>query len=116
MLRRNVKTTKPNNKLNHVKIGPFKILKSIKGVSFKLGLPNIIRIHPIFHALLLKPADNATPTAIIKPGYIDSQEEWEVEEVLNEQKINGQPYYLIKWKGFNHSKNTWEPTRNLEYT
>ena len=75
LLRRNVKTIKPSSKLDHVKIGSFKILKSIKGVSFKLDLPNIIRIYPVFYVLLLEPADNATLTAIIKPGYIDSQEE-----------------------------------------
>ena len=72
LLRRNIKTTKPNSKLNHIKIGPFRILRSIKGISFKLDLPNIIRIYPVFHALLLKPANNATPITIIKPGYIDS--------------------------------------------
>ena len=72
LLRKNVKIIKPNSKLDYVKIGPFKILRSIKGVSFKLDLLNIIRIHPVFYALLLKPADNATLTAIIKPGYIDS--------------------------------------------
>ena len=71
MLRKNIKTIKPNNKLDHVKIGPFKILKNIKRISFKLDLPNIIKIYPVFYALLLKPADNATPTVIIKPGYID---------------------------------------------
>ena len=72
LLRRNIKITKLNNKLNHVKIGPFKILKSIKGVSFKLDLLSIIRIYPVFHALFLKPANNATLIVIIKPGYIDS--------------------------------------------
>ena len=71
LLRKNVNTTKLNNKLNYVKIGPFKILKNIKGASFKLDLPNIIKIHPVFYVLLLKPADNATLTTVIKPGYID---------------------------------------------
>ena len=71
LLRRNVKITKPNNKLNHVKIGPFKILKSIKGISFKFDLPNIIKVYPVFHASLLKPINNATPTAVIKSGYIN---------------------------------------------
>ena len=84
LLRKNIKTTKLSSKLDYVKIGPFRILRSIKGISFKLDLPSTIRIHPVFHALLLKPADNATPTAVIKLGYIDSQEEWEVEEVLDE--------------------------------
>ena len=84
MLRKNIKTTKPNSKLNHVKIEPFKILKSIKGVSFKFNLLNTIKIYPVFHALLLELVNNATPTVIIKPGYINFQEKWEVEEVLNE--------------------------------
>ena len=72
LLRKNIKIIKLSNKLDYVKIGPFRILKNIKGVSFKLDLPNIIKIHPVFHAFFLKPADNTTPTAIIKPGYIDS--------------------------------------------
>ena len=71
LLRKNIKIIKLNNKLNHVKIGPFKILKNIKGISFKLDLPNIIKIYPVFHALLLEPANNATLIIIIKPGYID---------------------------------------------
>ena len=75
LLRKNIKIIKPSNKLNHVKIGLFKILKSIKGISFKFDLLNIIKIYPVFYALFLKPADNATLTIIIKPGYINSQKE-----------------------------------------
>ena len=71
LLRKNIKIIKLSSKLNYVKIGPFKILRNIKGINFKLDLPNIIRIYPVFYALFLKPADNATPTIIIKPGYID---------------------------------------------
>ena len=71
LLRKNIKIIKLSSKLNYVKIEPFKILKSIKGINFKLDLPNTIRIHPVFYVSLLKPANNATPTAIIKLGYID---------------------------------------------
>ena len=84
LLRKNIKIIKLNSKLNYVKIGPFKILKNIKGISFKFNLPNIIKIYLVFYASLLEPADNATLITIIKPGYIDFQEKWEVEEVLNE--------------------------------
>ena len=83
-MRKNVKITKLSNKLNYIKIGPFRILKSIKGISFKLDLPNIIKIYLVFYASLFKPADNATLTVIIKPGYIDSQKKWEIEKILNE--------------------------------
>ena len=71
LLRRNIKITKLSSKLNHVKIGLFKILRSIKGISFKFDLLNIIRIYPVFYALLLEPANNATLIIVIKPGYID---------------------------------------------
>ena len=71
LLRKNVKTTKLNSKLNYIKIEPFKILRNIKEVNFKFDLLSTVRIYPVFHALFLKPADNAILIIIIKPGYID---------------------------------------------
>ena len=70
--RRNVKTIRLNSKFNYIKIGPFKILRSIKGISFKLDLLDAIRIHPVFHVFLFELANNATPAAIVQPEYIDS--------------------------------------------
>ncbi|CAH8504763.1 unnamed protein product [Schistosoma turkestanicum] len=39
--------------------------------------------------------------------------EFEVENILDMRTINGEPEYLIKWKGHSPSKNTWEPQSNL---
>ena len=39
LLQKNIETTRPSNKLDHVKIGPFKIVRSIKRTSFELELP-----------------------------------------------------------------------------
>ena len=39
LLQKNIETTRPSNKLNHVKIRPFKIIRNIKRTSFKLKLP-----------------------------------------------------------------------------
>ena len=39
LLQKNIKTTRSSNKLNHVKIRPFKIIRNIKGTSFELKLP-----------------------------------------------------------------------------
>ncbi|KAH8877504.1 Chromobox protein 3 isoform 2 [Schistosoma japonicum] len=41
------------------------------------------------------------------------EEEFEVEGILDIRTINGEPEYLIKWKGHSPSKNTWEPQSNL---
>jgi hypothetical protein len=43
----------------------------------------------------------------------DKTKEYEVERVLDMQMVNNQPFYLIKWKGYDTSKNTWEPINNL---
>ena len=39
LLRQNIKTKRPSNKLNHKKIGPFKISKKLLDINYKLLLP-----------------------------------------------------------------------------
>ena len=60
LLRRNIKTKRLNNELNHIKLGPFRILKTKKSVNFKLNLLIFMRIHSIFHIFLLKSVDPNT--------------------------------------------------------
>jgi hypothetical protein len=40
------------------------------------------------------------------------EQEWEVDQVLDFDSQSG--CYLVKWKGYNHSANTWEPKENLK--
>ena len=69
-------------------------------------------LHPVFHILLLEPApQNAQTTGDIE---IEDNDEYEVEKILKQKRINGQLFYLIKWKGYNTSENTWEPIVNLK--
>jgi hypothetical protein len=56
LLRRNIKTIRPSDKLDSKKIGPFKIKRNIRDISFEFKLPLTIKIYPIFHISLLKPA------------------------------------------------------------
>jgi hypothetical protein len=56
LLRRNIKITKPSDKLDSKKIGLFKIKRNIRDISFEFKLSLIIKIYPIFHISLLKPA------------------------------------------------------------
>ena len=70
------------------------------------------RIHPVFHISLLEAAPrDATLAQNIELA--DETEEYEVKRVLDMQMINNQPFYLIKWKGYDTSENTWEPIGNL---
>jgi hypothetical protein len=56
LLRRNIKIIRPSDKLNLKKIGPFKVKRNIRDINFEFKLPLIIKIYPVFHILLLKPA------------------------------------------------------------
>ena len=89
LLRRNIKTKKLSNKLNHIKLRPFKILKTKKSINFKLNLLTLMRIHSIFHIFLLKSVD---PNTLIQTesSEINSESqnvEYEVKNILNQQKI-----------------------------
>jgi hypothetical protein len=84
LLRRNVKTTRPSDKLNHKKLSSFKIVRNIKGVNFELQLPPTIKIHPVFHISLLEPADPNIPQGPAPEIHPDSQElKDEIKKILN---------------------------------
>ena len=66
----------------------------------------------MFYILLLEPAPrDATLAQNIELA--EETEEYEVERVLDMQMVDNQPFYLIKWKGYDTSENTWEPINNL---
>ncbi|CAG5118021.1 unnamed protein product [Candidula unifasciata] len=46
---------------------------------------------------------------------LEWKDDYEVESILNNCKNeqDGQMYYLIKWVGWGHEHNTWEPEQNL---
>eukprot|EP00833_Pecoramyces_ruminatium_P006384 jgi/Orpsp1_1/1180416/evm.model.c7180000073352.1 len=78
-----------NKKLKPKKLGPYKIIKKISPVSYKLDLPKEIRIHPVIHVSELEPyfedkfkRNQPPPPPII----VDNEEEFEVEEILDKRK------------------------------
>ena len=98
LLKRNIKTKRSSNKLDHIKLEPFKILETKRSVNFKLNLLIFMRIRSIFHIFLLKLAHSDTLIQT-ESSKIDSESqnaEYEVENILNQQKIQNQPHYLIK--------------------
>ena len=62
LLQKNIKKTRPSNKLNHVKIRPFKIVRNIKEISFELKLSEgMQQRHSVFYIFLLKSAPAEVP-------------------------------------------------------
>src|SRR5271163_3485537 len=73
VLRRNIKITRSSDKLDHKKIGLFKIKRNIRDINYELYLSPTIRIHSIFYISLLKSADPDIPTEPTPEIHFNSQ-------------------------------------------
>ncbi|KAH7483616.1 hypothetical protein FOMA001_g6895 [Fusarium oxysporum f. sp. matthiolae] len=107
---RNIKTLRPQKKLDWKNIGPLKITKVISPYAYRLDLPASMKIHPVFHTNLLRPAatdplpgQNPDPPP---PVEVEGVEEWEVEDVIDSRwdrrGRGGRPRlkYTVKWAGY----------------
>jgi hypothetical protein len=56
LLQKNIATKRLSDKLDHKKLGLFKIIEIKSLVNYRLKLPRTIKIHPVFYVSLLKPA------------------------------------------------------------
>jgi hypothetical protein len=121
LLTKNLRSKRPSKGLDNVKVGPFLILNQKGPVTYTLDLPPDAKVHPRFHVSLLEPADPSTPLQKTFHFQTEEDNEFEVEKILDHRK---RPHswsnidyvdmeYLIKWKGYPTSDNTWEPEDNL---
>jgi len=44
----------------------------------------------------------------------NAPEQYNVESIVDKKKFGNEWKYLIKWEGYSHDANTWEPRENLE--
>ena len=127
-----------SRKLAHNWHGPFRISRKASPVLFFLKNSNNKKIDFAVHANRMKhfvdpnvrpivpenldceqyepflseediPEDSFEPEIIP----IDNETIFEVEKILKLRRRKGRNEYLIKWKGFNNSSNSWEPEENI---
>jgi hypothetical protein len=120
---RNIKTLRPQKKLDWKNLGPFKITKVVSPYAYRLDLPASMKNHPVFHVSLLRPAaDNPQPGQRQDPPppvEVDGVEEFEVQEILDSRwdrrGRGGRPRlkYTVKWTGYDRP--TEVPADHLEH-
>jgi len=98
-------------------IGPFKILAKVGKVAYRLEFPESMnRIHSVFHVSLMKPYKSdgrvQPPPPILE---VEGEVLWEFERILDHRKHGHDKQYLVKWKGYGHEHNSWEPESSFEH-
>ncbi|KAI5625501.1 hypothetical protein C0J50_15047 [Silurus asotus] len=99
---RDLRLKLPCRKLSPRFIGPFKVVRQINDVSYRLKLPPRYRIHPTFHVSRLKPYVSPAsrppgdPGAPVQPEVVDQPEVYGVQEVLHSRRHGGRLEYLVE--------------------
>ena len=115
----NITPFQPMKKLAEKCYGPFKILELIGPSAYRLRLPSTWKgIHPVFNEILLTPfvTPLSNQSTIQPPPIVQSTDSqtYEVESILDTRKRQNTTFYLVKWLGYGHEENTWEPLSNLK--
>jgi hypothetical protein len=97
LIQRNIQTKQPSTKLDHKKLGLFKIKKIIGLVNYKLVLPKTMNIHPVFHISLLELVLLGVllaPVTEIEP--VNPNAEYKIGEILDYKRVRNRVKYLVK--------------------
>jgi len=86
-------------KLTERFVGPYRIKKIVSSNAVKLELPSTIKIHSVVNVSRIrryveqvKGQRKEQPAPVV----IEGEEEWEVERILNKQRIRGKDKYLVQ--------------------
>jgi hypothetical protein len=109
LIQQNIQIKQPNTKLDHKKLGLFKIKRIIRLVNYKLVLPKTINIYPVFYISLLELVLlGILPVPVTKIKLVNPNAKYKIEEILDYKQVRNYTKYLVKWIGYLYSENTWE--------
>jgi transposase InsO family protein len=108
---------RPSPKLGDQLAGPYPIIAK-EGASYRLQLPDSIKVHPVFAPEKLRKAATREPLPGQVPDpqppiEVDNQEEWEVQEILAVRLHYHKLQYRVRWIGHDDDP-TWYPAQNFK--
>jgi hypothetical protein len=110
-------TQRPSAKLDHQAAGPWEVVEPI-GHSWRIKLPNSIKVHDVFPSgRLRKAANDPLPGQINDPPppiQVTDDLEYEVEEVLASKLVKKTLFYRVRWVGHDTDLE-WYPASDFKY-
>lgn len=115
--RAHIKTTRPCDKFDFKRLGPFQIIGKINDVAYRLQLPPSMKIHNVFHVSLLEPVTANSLSNRKQPPpppiYVDGDKRYIVRNILDSRRRYNKLEYLVDWEGYDIQDRSWEPASNL---
>jgi len=102
-----IKNHTKSTKLDEEFLGPYRIIKRNPNNKYTLESNDKNLLPRDYLASELKP---------LSSDYTTGQESYEIEAILNHKKTRDGMKYLVKWKGYDESENSWEPASNFDST
>jgi len=116
---RHMRSTRPKKKLDWKYVGPGTIMAQIGRDAYRVDLPGLRGIHPVFHVSLLEPYKQKGVIMSQSDPPVDTlrtfgDDVYYIEKVLERRKTSvGTWEYLVKWEGYPEEENSWEPGPNI---
>lgn len=98
--------------------GPFKIIRQINPVTYRLELPDTYRISPSFHVSLLKQVHPVSGPGTTNPEppsplEVDGVPAYMVKVNMDSRQRRGQMPYLLDWEGYRPEERSWVAAKDI---
>ena len=109
---------KPHRKFSQQRAGPFKVLKRVGRVAYKLEFPPAWKIHPVISVDHLSPGpvEDEFERTQPPPGPVED-DTWEVERIVAKRKTGRgrgtRTQYLVRWQGFGAEEDNWVDEKDI---